>query len=850
MSISEQYEKLLIDEILSYIIQIANPILSILNKNKFLFNVHNNIKLIQKDLIINNYNTNIKCTVIQKIYNNKFVDVYDFNHIMTYIQKYSNLYNDIIKDEDGNITFHIHSGLSTFKEDNYHNFYPNRPNYYSIYTNPEQYKEWKQRYMGPVVILSQNISFLKITIKGIGYIDIYNHLYLFNSIIQNIDIKNTKKTNVNNTDKRVKTLKMHDPVMYSFEQAVESKHKYSKICQKPFHPIIYTEDKIKDLSSEVKKKLVPFINATTKQTVYYYCDSKKAPYLGFIVNEHPGDYCIPCCRVKEQENKEHHSQCLKDYTYKTSNVKLDKYVNTYILKSIVSNRLSELPINLNIIFNKAFLKKYSSQKQTQNNNTNANNIGQSPFYIYGIQGLLNCVNFTNNLNLEDINLIHKYKINILIFNQLGNMDYTYFFNYDTTTLVYNNIYYYPIVNSLSVKKYNIDDSIIKFFISIIKKQNNSMNNMVFHFDNIAKNFDIKLIYVNNKNYIYGVLITFQKQDIYIPVLYYFNITSYKTATSIYNSVLLSTTEELILLFLHKHNHANHIKTYIYSKVLNKYIGLIVNVKSNNTNTNTDLVFLFNPIPENKISYKNINNINVKYIFYPIHYLSNKIMNMEYSINLEEFSLNNFNIYYKNLYQLIIQEISYYFYLYKNKEVREEILKLINSNINNSDLTVQLNKYEDDFNNLIVLIHNNFTIKNDKLILNNENMENFKEQLYDTNFQFDENLKYIFLSKANFTDISKLFDSLFSFIPLKDIQIKKKIKNILMSCKIDPHNDYCNRSKLIIPMEYKNKFINLFYYDIKNTFVNLNLLNNILYIEDFNQFDLNLNEIVYIEQYKQ
>tara|TARA_Y100000389_G_C17471434_1_gene531605 strand:+ start:2120 stop:5617 length:3498 start_codon:yes stop_codon:yes gene_type:complete len=826
ISISEQYD-VTMDEIIKYIQKEINPILELLDKHKFIFNIFSSINNISNSIIKSTYESNIKCSIVQKINDDRFNNTNNFNKIMDSLSNYDKIYNKITKDENDIINLYMHSGIVGFNVDHFHNFYPDKKNYYSIYSSTKDMSNWKDKYTGLLIKLIYNMNFLEIDIKNINYNDIKNILYILNSIIYNID---TKKTNNDllDKDKKIKKLKAVDPVMFSFEHSKTSHRKYSKICQKPFHPIIYTKDEIKNMPNDTKQKLIEFINATTKEKVYYNCNSKKAPYLGFIVNEHPNNYCIPCCRVKKQLNKDNYDECLKNYTYNKKQDKSDKYIGNYILKNIVSNRLSELPPILNMIFNKSFSKKYINTK---------------PFYIYGIQGLINVINFSNNLNINDINMIHKYKINLFIFDQNGEFDINYYFKYDNYTLIYfDGLYYYPIVNTLENKNYTNNNDIIKFFIDILKKNESISNSSFFHFEYIDKHFKIEHIYVNNKNYIYGVLINEKGNDIYIPIIYYFNSTNYKVYNTISNSTINNISEENIIKFLTKYDFDNNINKYIYSNVLNKYIGMSLNFNS------YTLIFLFKPIKHDDL-YFDVTSIEIQTIFYPIHLLSEKIINNEYSISLNEFPLNLFDIYYKNIYQLILHEISYYFNLNKNNTIRNDIIGILkkNNDYNVISVTIQ-SKIPTDHNDIMLLINEYIEISNNKIIKNNTTLLKFENELYKTKYAFDDDVKYDFIKNANYNDVDKLFDKLFLFKPINQIKIKHKIKNILIPCKLDNNNDYCNNNKLIIPLEYKNKFISLFYYDIKNTFKNTNLLNDIMYIDDFDQFDIKLNEIISIEPY--
>jgi len=720
----------------------------------------------------------------------------------------------------------MHSGLDTFNVDLFHNFYPDLVNYYYIYTSSKVLSNWKDKYSGLSFNIVYNLDFLEITLKNINNNDIDNVLYILNTVIFNIK-NNDKNVKELTTNKVLKKLKTVDPVMYSFDYSKESHRKYSKICQKPFQPLIYTKDDLKTLSPDVKSKLVEFINSTTKEKIYYHCNKKKAPYLGFIVNEHPNDYCIPCCRVKEQTNKDNYNECIKNYKYTKKTDKTSQYIESYILKNIESNRLSELPPILNIVFNKSYAKKY-------NNNT--------PFYIYGITGILNIINFCNNSNASDIDQIHKYKINLFIFNKQGELDTEYYFKYTNFILIYyDDMYYYPIVNSIDIKIYNNTSNIIDFFIKIFNKNESISNSSFFHFEYINAHFKIIKIFVNNKNYIYGVYTELNKNCIYIPVIYYYNTTEYKFDNFISNSVLNNISEKNIILFLKKYDFDHNITKYIYSNILKKYIGLIIEFNT------YSLTFLFKPISYDGLTF-DIYSVETLSIYYPIHLISEKIMNNDYSVTLNEFKLDYFEIYYKNLYKLMIHEISHYFYSNNNTIIRDNIIEYIEQNKELNVIFVLLQKLiPDDYNDVMSLINDHFKIIDSKIFKNKTSYENFINALSNIKFNFDTDIKYEFIKTATFKDIDKLFDKLFIFKPKNQIKITNNLTNILIPCKLI-NNEFCEKNKLMVPSEYRNKFIALFYADIKNPFKNVNLLNDSMSVEEYDQFTLKLNEKITIQPY--
>ena len=350
------------------------------------------------------------------------------------------------------------------------------------------------------------------------------------------------------------------------------------------------------------------------------------------------------------------------------------------------------------------------------------------------------------------------------------------------------------------------------------------------------------------------MIKYNKTELYLPIIYYFNLYNThnnkdKTATHSFispynieyflsNNTINNINLDTVLHFLKKFNLYNNIINYIFSKVLNKYIGLTIEYH------NYKLCFLFKPI---HINYDIISNYDVEMIFYPIHEINDKIINKKYDIHLKKFTFNYYDIYYKNLYKLIIHEISNYFINKKDYNKRDLLIDLLNNNTlyNKLYLAIQL-KFPNDYLKIDILINKIFKINNNIIIISNSLLNDFKILLNNTYFDFDNDIKHDFIKNSTFSNINQLFNKLFIFKNKKDILIKNDINNILLPCVLNNTPDYCDKNKLIIPFEFKNMFINLFYYDTKNNFNNKHLLNNILFIDDEYNFDINMNEIITID----
>lgn len=144
----------------------------------------------------------------------------------------------------------------------------------------------------------------------------YFQHYVFRYITQytdDIELTLVSK-NTNNMQHKSQRLKVIDPVRFDFAESLLSGNRYSKICQKKFHPLVYTDKEAEELKLKpsVSVGKLPNLSKENEDYVWFKCDTKEAPYLGFITGEHPDDpdICLPCCRVRNPIDKPNQASCL------------------------------------------------------------------------------------------------------------------------------------------------------------------------------------------------------------------------------------------------------------------------------------------------------------------------------------------------------------------------------------------------------------------------------------------------------------------------------------------------------------------------------------------------------------
>lgn len=232
-------------------------------------------------------------------------------------------------------------------------------NYYEYLSNGMVRQKWETIFEKTRLFQILNVSSkLKITIAGIRNDTEMEIFHMFLTGLLKIYSTNASKikvvgdeTVIAKSKKSLKNLKVQDPLLYDFKKIYKSNVVYSKICQKPYQPLILSDEEYKKLPSTKKSAAIRYWNFTKQKPVWYSCPNVKFPYIKFIVKQHPRDFCIPCCKkieMNENVNKkkqEMHSSCLKEHAYTGEKVNLTKgshYIASYG-KNIEVGRISRLP---------------------------------------------------------------------------------------------------------------------------------------------------------------------------------------------------------------------------------------------------------------------------------------------------------------------------------------------------------------------------------------------------------------------------------------------------------------------------------------------------------------------------
>lgn len=277
-----------------------------------------------------------------------------FNKMLSYLRDYYTA--GILQDKPGTSTeFFFYKGITKFDIRRLERGFPIN-NFYEHLVDPKIKQRWdfvfgKGRSVG-VMHRSTDIRLDVQNIREKEFEVFYKYmLNWFYTTTQKVkpDEFLPKNVRIEVGRNRLKRLKNKDPVLYG------SKNKgignlYSKKCQKPHQPIIYSPTEMMFLPEDIQKKSVKYWNFTTNSPAYYLCPDEKNPYLGFITGIHQDDYCVPCCKkadpTKAEASKKIHvyNICLdkKQYTEEDTFESVSRYIMSYG-KEIEPERLGQPP---------------------------------------------------------------------------------------------------------------------------------------------------------------------------------------------------------------------------------------------------------------------------------------------------------------------------------------------------------------------------------------------------------------------------------------------------------------------------------------------------------------------------
>lgn len=770
------------------IINIINPIISKINE-----------ELKKMDTFIPNYTeyNNTTLNSIMNVYWNNELSSNGFNII---INKFKNLIQSGIlslKNENlinNEIEYSIYKGMLNFNKTSLEKYNNYTSNYFNYYTNGEINNLWNRIFRNSKTILLKNkinnllINLTNITENELDFIleIIYSILFINKKLI------NDKKEKIDTSSLRY--LKQIDPKLFIIKDPKTGKDIYSRKCQKQLQPIIVSKSFI---NKENEKSIIKFWNFTKNKDEYYYCPNKKFPFVKFLTNIHPNNYCVPCCKKKDMsklttDNKSKiiYNSCINNYMYKSNDKnEMSRYIMTYG-KELEINRIMNLPNQLDKLINNNIEK----------------NIEQ--YYLYGIQPKIVYI-LADIYNLKIDEFIKKItlflKDNKNIFNSLLNGNIiNYFIDLDELIIYMYNTF---IHNKLLYNEFILWNEL---FIDISKYLN--INTIIFE-DNI----NIKTIIPKNTKYITDI---FPENNIeYLILLHTYDILNNSLYYPIY---LINPKKHYKNKEILQKIYTNNDKIIINVKqIFNFYIS-----KNENIKNILDLNMINRFIEYNKkysiINYYIFNEkcyglllkISNNYLYISIEKsnidLNNE--NLEDKLNFNVIDITNYNLNINTLLDFI-RDYNIFIYNLNNIKQNESIISIIKNNKYDLEL---LNNFEYSF----IYIHN-FLIYNENIIGVNCNNLNFYIN------PFISSNKVLSLIDNEIKNIDKELNS-------KNIDLQK----IIIRCfKLWKDTNLYFNNMLYNPLDINSKILNpnINYKDNRLNNKNKSLYNSYLYILVLLQF---------------
>lgn len=538
-------------------------LLKLINNKKILNKINIELKLLDKQLIINQ---NISINTFKKLYSNlSNLELLDYYNILNY-DEINNLIELNIKKIKYQTLFNNTLNLLS-------------NNYYNFYTKYELVDKYMKLIYSSHILISNRIKDIKIDIFNTNQEDLYEILVILKYILY-LSLDSTKNNNTIDLDStklvsknKLKKLKEIDPILYAINKK-NTNNLYSRKCQASQQPDIIDEQEAK------KKKHIKYINFTTGEPIYYTCNNKKFPNVKFLTNLHPQNYCIPCCKKKAIEDVKVkskyisiHNECLTTYKFDKKNKISDeksRYIMNYSSKTIIENlRLMQIPDSLVKLFNKT----YEDLKNPNNKDLK--------YYILGLNQNIGNIAYVGILHImslilnKSINETINYIKNLFIKNSdfiniiLDGKLLSYFGSTKDFLIVFTNIFQDQILLSNTNFEFNewnelfIDICKYLGYINIIFEENENDNSINLLIPPNIRHINEYIF--NNESYQYILLLkrTYKNKILYYPIIKT-NYSDYYNSNIFYN------------------------KTFIYNDQIIKLISQIIKNKLNNSNSSLEL----------------------------------------------------------------------------------------------------------------------------------------------------------------------------------------------------------------------------------------------------------------------
>lgn len=305
----------------------------------------------------------------------------------------------------GMIEFHFTKGITEYDIRNLERTHDMK-NYYSYLTDSKIKQRWEYLFRkGRLMKITHRTSDVKIEVQGVREKEfdvVYDYI---TRMMMGIDSKFSKPSSERAVKKKLNALKEMDPEAYDFRRN-DNAMVYSRLCQHKDQPVMYSKEEFQKMKSTQKDKLFEYWNFTRNEKAYFACPDVKKPYISFIVNKHPKDFCLICCKItpsdpdivknKNIKKTQIYNACKEDHYYSGNKIirQKSKYIMTYG-KDIDTGRISHLPDETISPLFKDTIYDYSLNKEDPNINFELCNT--KAYYIYGTHQTIGMISYTGGV---------------------------------------------------------------------------------------------------------------------------------------------------------------------------------------------------------------------------------------------------------------------------------------------------------------------------------------------------------------------------------------------------------------------------------------------------------------------
>ena len=175
-------------------------------------------------------------------------------------------------------------------------------NQYARLTDSVAAARWASAFQGRAVRVFHRATDLRIEVVGADSLDEFELIrrYVFSfldSLMVGPDrVRTQAAAGPPDASGRLRRLQERDPDLFDLKKYNPGATVYSVLCQSGRQPLVHSEAELGALGAKRRAGLVRYWNFTEAVPAFYECPDPKFSHLSFRAGQHPGGYCLPCCK--------------------------------------------------------------------------------------------------------------------------------------------------------------------------------------------------------------------------------------------------------------------------------------------------------------------------------------------------------------------------------------------------------------------------------------------------------------------------------------------------------------------------------------------------------------------------